>query len=512
MVRQTGKSKSGVVTGIEYGTSMVRVATVTLGRGGRVNIRSLSSAPVRPARPGVREDLREARIQALKEALSKHQRDLGCVIVGTSRDEVISRFVSLPSGESSEIREMLFFDVERHLPFSPDDAEISYRVAEQVGANESRVLMVASKRSDLYKLLDDLDSIGVQPDRIDVDVHGCGYAYARNGVGGGEPFAVLDLDLKTSLISLIIDNNLRFSRAVSVGVGALREGESPLPTLQTDPNDWSEEVHEWWRGLVRNIVRSLAGFAHEEFGNPPKKLILTGMGSKIDGIAEALQRELELPVIVAEPVESAKGAENVAAYSCAIGLALEEIEKEHHINLIPEEIYERYAAAHRKRFAVNTGFLLFINLLLIGGWVGHSFWHKQQLIRIYESKIALIQPKISDIEEIQEKQKVIAENMDFENSAFKVVSDVFLRTRDRIRIRQLVFKKSDAVDLDLELYEPQDRVDYVTDLTASPHFCGSIDSGRMTVHRWPKNYGDNLVTQDVSGFTAKLCTNKEFKE
>ena len=135
MVKQAGKKKSGTVTGIEYGRSMVRVATLSLGRGGRVQVRSLSAASEKPARPGVVEDLREARIQALKEALSKHQRDLGTVIVGASRDEVVSRFVSLPSGEAAEIRDMLFFDVERHIPFSPDDAEISYRIVEQVAGH-----------------------------------------------------------------------------------------------------------------------------------------------------------------------------------------------------------------------------------------------------------------------------------------------------------------------------------------------------------------------------------------
>ncbi|MCA9437796.1 MAG: pilus assembly protein PilM, partial [Candidatus Omnitrophica bacterium] len=396
MVKQAGKKKSGTVTGIEYGRSMVRVATLSLGRGGRVQVRSLSAASVKPARPGVVEDLREARIQALKEALSKHQRDLGTVIVGASRDEVVSRFVSLPSGEAAEIRDMLFFDVERHIPFSPDDAEISYRIVEQVGANESRVLMVASKRSDLYHLLDDLDKTGVQPDRIDVDVHGCGYSFARNGVGNGEPFAVLDLDLKSSRMSLIVDNGLRFSRAIHIGVGSLKEGDSALPTLQTDSSDWSEELHDWWKSLVRNIVRSLAGFAHEEHGAEPRKLIITGVGSRIEGLPEALQKEIELPVEVLDPLESGKGTENTTAYSCAIGLALEELEKEHHINLIPEEIYERYAAAHRKRFMFNTLFLVFINLFLLGGWAGHAFWHKQQTLRIYQNKIAKIQPKIAD--------------------------------------------------------------------------------------------------------------------
>ncbi len=510
MVKQTGKKKAGAVTGIEYGRSMVRVATITLGRGGRVQIRALSAAPVKPARPGVTEDLREARTQALKEALSKHHaRDLGTVIVGAARDEVISRFVSLPSAEVSEIKEMLFFDVERHLPFAADDAEISYRIAEQVGANESRVLMVASKRSDLYELLDDLDSIGVQPDRIDVDVHGCGYSFARNGVGEGEPFAVLDLDLKSSLMSLVVENGLRFSRSINVGVGSLKEGDGPLPTLQTDSADWSEELHGWWKGLVRNIVRSLAGFAHEEHGSPPKKLILTGVGSRVEGIAEALEKEIEIPVIVLDPLEAGKNTESTTPYSCAIGLALEELEKDHHINLIPEEIYERYAAAHRKRFVFNTLFLLLINFLLIGGWVGHSFWHKQQTIQIYRNKIELIQPKISDIEEIQAKQEVIAANMDLDHSAFQVISDVFVRTRDRIRIRQMTFKKSESVDMDIEIFDPQDRVDYVLDLSESPHFCGSIETGRMTVHRWSKNYGENLVTQDVTGFTAPICTDEE---
>jgi len=222
-----------------------------------------------------------------------------------------------------------------------------------------------------------------------------------------------------------------------------------------------------------------------------------------------------------DPLEPGKGTENTTPYSCAIGLALEEMEKEHHINLIPEEIYERYAAAHRKRFVFNTLFLVFINIFLLGGWAGHAFWHRQQTLDIYRDKIAKIQPKIADIKKIQEKQAItpivdasdlpadqkqaiIAENMDLDNTAFAVMSDVFLRTRDRVRIRQVTFKKSESVDMDLEVFDPQDQVDYVKDLGESPHFCG-VESGRLSIHRWPKNYGDNLVTQDVSGLTATIC-------
>ena len=514
MARTDSSRKARTVTGIEYGKKVVRMATVSVSRSGKVTVRGLTQAIAPHGRRGVTEDIQTGRQSALREALSKHPKDLGDVIVGIPREDVIARLVSLPSGDPTEVREMLFFDVERYLPFPPDEAEISYRIVEQVGANESHVLMVAARRKDLYEVLEELDEAGVEPLRLDVEVHGCGYAFARNtGEIDGEPFAVFHLDQQGSLVGLVMDRQLRFSRATPIATDELETSAVGL-TFDSDPSSWPDSQSQWWGGLVRNLKRSLAGFSHEPLGTQPSHVVLSGPGSELPGIREALEREVSIPVTQRLPIQQGKISEPLLFYSCPLGLALEEIETPHHINLVPEEIYQERAMARRKQFLVNSTILMVFNLILLGAWVGHMFWNKQQVISIYESKIAEIQPQIRGIDEIAKKLQVINANIDRDNSAFKILEDLFSRTPDRVKIVNLDFTKSDSIVMNLETYTNADMDGYVKILGDSPHFAGTIERGKMDTEDLTKKKGQYPIPnyQKVTGTKCTIKTSPKLQQ
>jgi len=493
MARAGKAKKARVTTGIEFGDHFIRVATVLV-RSGRASIRALSQASVESGRPGVLEDLKANRREALRTALSRHPKDLGTIVVGIPRESVVSRVVSLPSTDNREVREMLFFDAERFLPFPAEEAEISYRTLEQIGATESRVLMVAARRGDLYEVLDDLDSVGIHPDRIDVDVHGCSYGVLRDGVPEEEPFALLHIDVKDSTLGLVVNGQIRFSRTLGAGTDNLNNG---LTSANPD-----------WANFTRVLKRTLAGFSHEEFGTPPKRIVLCGPGSEIRGIATELVEEFDLPVTIPPAMNPGKASEPVCAFGKAIGLALEEAEQERHINLIPEEIYQKYETIHRKRFLVNATLLLVINLALAGTIAGHGIWHKTQVLKILDKKILDIQPDLKDIDKIAEQLEVIDANIDRENTAFRVLKNLFEITPDiRIKIEQLTFEKSDSVEMSFDTFELRDVNDYQTILADSEYFVRAEVSG-TTTRDWPADKWKYPRTIKANGMKAFLRSNK----
>ncbi|MBW7940167.1 MAG: hypothetical protein H3C63_15595, partial [Candidatus Omnitrophica bacterium] len=166
------------------------------------------------------------------------------------------------------------------------------------------------------------------------------------------------------------------------------------------------------------------------------------------------------------------------------------------------------------QFLVNSVILLIFNLLLLGGWVGHSVWNKKQLAGIYQSKILAIQPQIKDIDVIDKKLKVINQNIDRQNSAFKVLSDLFERTPDKVKITQLTFKKSDSVVMNLETYTGADMDAYVKILGDSPYFAGTIERGRLETKDLSRMRGEYDIPnyQQVTGTTAILRTNPKLQE
>lgn len=513
MAKSAVPTRAGTVTGIEYGKRAIRIATLSVGRSGKFAVKALTQVLVQHGRRGVAEDASTNRKAALKEALGKHTKDLGSIIVGIPREDVISRFVTLPSSDPIELREMLFFDVERYLPFPPEEAEISYRVLEQIAANESHIVMVAARTKDLYQILEDLDEAGVQPLRLDVEAHGSAYTYSReNGQVRSEPFALLHLDLEVSLIGLVIDSQLRFSRAMPVSTEEL-EMNSIGTNFDGLPESWPEHQVQWWNSAVINLKRTLAGFSHEKYGEQPKRVYLSGPGSTIPGLPQALEKEFSVPVVIEEPVSAGKITEPVLVFLNAIGLALEELETTHHINLVPEEIYQRREASRKKQFLVNSTTLLVLNLILLGTWLGHAFWNKQEVLGILNNKILEIRGPIKDVEVISEKLKVISQNIDKQNSAYKVLKDMFERTPDRVKIEQLNFQKSDLLELTLETFTGTDLDGYVAILGGSPYFAGPIERGRVETIDLTRrgNFGVDRY-QKVTGVRAMLRTNPKLQE
>jgi Tfp pilus assembly protein PilN len=296
----------------------------------------------------------------------------------------------------------------------------------------------------------------------------------------------------------VVNGQLRFSRSLGTGTDDFAlDGGGASPDIAP---------------IVRKLKRSLAGFAHEEFGSPPEKLVLTGPGSETPGIDGSLSKALDLPVVIQNGLELGKPEEPVSPFVCAIGLALEEAESEYHINLVPEEIYQKYESARRKRFLVNASFLLFINLALLGGIVGHAFWHKQQVLAIIDSKIQKIQPSLAGIDTIAEKLDVIDANIDRDHSAFKVLTNLFEITPERVRFERLTFNKSESLQLDLETFEYRDTNDFKTILSKSPHFAGAIEGGNQQTQNFNPQQWKFRRTLNVRGLEAFLATNRKFKE
>jgi hypothetical protein len=385
---------------------------------------------------------------------------------------------------------------------------------EQIGQNESHVLMVAARRKDLYDILEDLEDAGVEPLRLDVEVHGCGYAFSRAETErDGEPFALFQLDLQSSLIGLVVNRQLRFSRAAPIATEELEASGIGI-TFEAPLDQWSADQNQWWNSLVKNLRRSITGFTHESLGSQPTHLIISGPGSEIPGLRQALEEELSLPVTPRLPISPGKLTEPVHFYSCPIGLALAEVEATQHINLVPEEIYTDRATARKKQFFVNAAILLVFNLLLMAGWLGHNYWHKQQILNIYQAKILDIRPFIRDIDEIAKKLNVISANIDRDNSAFKVARDLFERTPDRVKITQLTFSKSDSVLMNLETYTGADMDAYVKILGDSPFFAGTIDRGRLETIDLSRQKGlfDVPNYQKVTGTKCTLKTSPKLQE
>jgi general secretion pathway protein L len=132
----------------------------------------------------VRRRLRRARVLAgfslslgdqAEAALRAKLRELGVrarrVHVGIPRRRAVVKAIELPAVAGADVRRMVGFELERHLPFPAADALYDFQVLEAVPDRPVRVLLVAVERRVFERLAQLLREAGLVPRLVDVTIH-----------------------------------------------------------------------------------------------------------------------------------------------------------------------------------------------------------------------------------------------------------------------------------------------------------------------------------------------------
>jgi hypothetical protein len=141
------------------------------------------------------------------------------VVLGLPLSSILAQRFRLPTIDQAELPEMVRIQIEKALPFSPEELTTDFEVIEQ-GENESIVSAVAVRNDDLTELARPLVESGHIPRQVTV------YAAQRATTHAPEGRAVLIYPEGEALVSAVTENG-------KVSLTRLLEGIEPQQ-LQTD--------------------------------------------------------------------------------------------------------------------------------------------------------------------------------------------------------------------------------------------------------------------------------------
>jgi general secretion pathway protein L len=108
-------------------------------------------------------------------ALATKLRELGVrarrVHVGITRRRAVVKAIELPAVAGANIRQMVAFELERHLPFPATDAIFDFQVLDQTPGRPVRVLLVACDRRVFERIAEPLREARLVPRLLDVAIH-----------------------------------------------------------------------------------------------------------------------------------------------------------------------------------------------------------------------------------------------------------------------------------------------------------------------------------------------------
>ena len=329
------------VVGLDIGTSGVRAAEFRVGRHRKPALRKFSTLPLpRDAiRRGVVVD-HAAVAQALRALWAKGKFSTKAVVIGIANEGVLVRQMDLDWMPPADFRKALRYQVAEALPVPVDEANLDYHLLEELEVTDehdgtvrriNRILLVAAARDVVDGFVFSAQGAGLRVTRADLLPFALIRTAASNPARPQQPEAIVHIGADTTSVVVHSGGRPDFVRMIpSIGSNTITKA------LQ-ERYDWSweeaerskialgmhtgapvdtpgapgyhhpaqqtitEEAHK----LATEIRATLEFFVGSASGSETlSKVMLSGAGSRLNGLPELLADELALPLEWLSPLQA----------------------------------------------------------------------------------------------------------------------------------------------------------------------------------------------------------------
>jgi type IV pilus assembly protein PilM len=231
----------------------------------------------------------------------------------------IVKRVTLPAMTGRELDDAVGWEAEQHVPYPLTDVQWRY---EPLGgatgtAKTIDVLLVAARRDSIAALAAVISDAGQTPVAIEVGALAVQHAHdASYGSRSGAALALLDIGASTTTVSIAVNGRPAFVRQIALGGEAYTEAlqrafhlsfEAAEELKRQPPDEPSRRVE--FDAVQRLTTDALLGEIRKTFDffcsttatDRIDSLVLTGGGSLLAGLPDALEQRLNTATTVLDP-------------------------------------------------------------------------------------------------------------------------------------------------------------------------------------------------------------------
>lgn len=344
-----GKKKS--VAGLDIGSSSVKMVELE----NKANVLSLTALGFEnlPDETIIDGQIMELNTvsSVIQSVCSNSRSTADRVVTGVSGHSVIIKNIVLPAMSADELEESIDWHAEEHIPYDLADVSLDYQVTAS-NSDSTNVLIAACKRERIDNICQAIQLAGKQPQVIDVDTFALQNCYEYNyQPREDQVVTLLNIGASTMNVNIVKGTRSLFSRDITVG------GSQFTDVIQRNLGVSFQQAEALKRGvphavdgveetaiepLVGNVTELVAMEIQKTFDfyratsedneTVVEKILISGGGSKLNGLAQELSTRLEIPVEVLDPfrnikVESGKFdpeyiSEIMPEMAVAVGLAM----------------------------------------------------------------------------------------------------------------------------------------------------------------------------------------------
>ena len=346
------KGKQKTLTGMDIGSSVVKCLRLDLQKD-RPQITHFAMVDLAPEAIVDGEIMdRELVIQALQQCAEKAGIGRDPVATAVSGRAVIVKKIVMDKMSAADAREAIFWEAEQHVPFDIDDITLDFQILnEDIGAGQMEVLLVAAKKDMVQTHAELIRDAGFTPAVIEVAsfANQNAWEFLKNKAATAPPapsipaladpdaldgdaeeaspgpeeapeasefVALLDIGGGVTNVHIVRAGVPYFTRDLAVGTSQfVEEFQKQLGLTWETANEVARgRTEEVDAELVADIVRSVADEIYQ--GLEPSlaylknsgeaegidRIVLSGGGARLPGLAEFLAECYGVPGEVADPL------------------------------------------------------------------------------------------------------------------------------------------------------------------------------------------------------------------
>jgi len=317
-----GKKKS--VAGLDVGSSSIKMVELE-GKGDNLNLVNLGFENL-PSDTIIDGQIMELNTvsDVIRNLCVNHGVNADNVVTGVSGHSVIIKNIVLPRMSREELEESIDWHAEEHIPYDLADVSLDYQVTAET-SDATHVLIAACKRERIDSMRQAIQLSGRQPVVIDVDTFALQNCYEANyHPAESDVVTLLNIGASTMNVNIVKGSRSLFTRDITVGGSqftdvlqrnlglSYQQAEAVKRGAGSAPNADEKAIEP----LMSNVTEVVANEIQKTFDfyrattednhTVVQKILISGGGSKLQGLAQELSARLELPVEVLNPFRNIK--------------------------------------------------------------------------------------------------------------------------------------------------------------------------------------------------------------
>ncbi|MGE3465964.1 MAG: type IV pilus assembly protein PilM [Pyrinomonadaceae bacterium] len=313
-----GKKKS--IAGLDIGSSSIKMVELD-GKLNSLNLVSLGFENL-PGDTIIDGQIMELNVvsDVISSVCANHNVNATNVVTGVSGHSVILKNIVLPRMTTEELEESIDWHAEEHIPYDLADVSLDYQVTSET-SEATNVLIAACKRERIDNIKQAIQLAGKTAVVIDVDTFALQNCYEVNyNPTDDQVVTLLNIGASTMNVNIVKGTRSLFTRDITVGGSQFTDvlqrslglNFQQAEAVKRGVADAVEGVEEKSiEPLMNNVTEIVAMEIQKTFDfyrattedndTVVQKILISGGGSKLVGLAQELSQRLELPVEVLDP-------------------------------------------------------------------------------------------------------------------------------------------------------------------------------------------------------------------